>query len=96
MVTGEVTLAYLNSPPEGDGDYEFNVQLDSGQESYLSPGNDALGGTLHAEITEADQRRLVDLPKVGQHIALIGAWVQNTHREGWYEFNPVWYWVRLP
>ncbi len=96
MVTGDVVLAYLDSPPAGDGDYIFNVRLDAGQEAFLSPGNEALGETLHAEILVDDQRQMIDLPKAGMHIVLIGAWVQNSARDDWNEFNPAWYWAELP
>jgi hypothetical protein len=95
MVTGNVVLAYLNSPPQGDGNYLFNLRLDTGQESFLSSGNDALGDTLHAEITPADQP-LINFPQVGMHILVVGAWVQNAERYNWNEFHPVWYWVELP
>ncbi len=96
MVTGDVTMAYLDSPPEGDGDYVLNVLLDAGQEAFLSAGNKRLGDTLQAKITQDEQRRMIDLPEAGMHIALIGTWVQNTHRYDWFEFNPVRYWAELP
>ena len=95
MLTGEVILAYLNGSPQGDGNYVFNLRLDTGQESFLSSGNDALGGAMHAEITPADQP-LINFPYVSMHILVVGAWVQNTGRYNWNEFHPVWYWAELP
>ena len=96
MVTGEVVLAFEDSPPAGDGDYVFYLRPDPGQTDFLATGNESLGGVLPAEIPAEALDQFTELPQTGMQILILGAWVQNTNRRDWSEFNPVWYWFELP
>jgi len=96
MVSGKVILAFEDSPPEGDGDYVFYLKPETGQTNFLEPGNESLGENLPAEIPAEALDQFAALPQTGMQILILGAWVQNTNRMDWSEFNPVWYWFELP
>ena len=78
---GVVVRVYHND----DGDWVFDVRPDPGYGGFLS-NHAEVPGTLHAEIIPAHPLRV---PRVGDHVAIIGTWVLDTIHH-WKEIHPVW------
>lgn len=76
---------------QDDGDYQFNVDLDSQYKHLLNDANNnQVKGMLVVEIIPKDQNSSnVQIPKEGDKIRAIGAWVTDTPH-GWNEIHPVW------
>jgi hypothetical protein len=76
---------------QDDGDYQFNVELDSQYKKFLNDANNnQVNGMLVVEIIPKDQNSSnVYIPKDGDRIEAVGAWVtDNPH--GWNEIHPAW------
>lgn len=76
---------------EDDGDYQFNLEVDSQYKKLLNnANNNQVNGMLVMEIIPKDQNSpLVPIPKDGDKIEAIGAWVTDTPH-GWNEIHPTW------
>jgi hypothetical protein len=74
---------------EYDGDVHIELRLDRGQERLLAAGNARVGGTLVVEIIPWDRAR-VPVPAVGDHVEVVGPWVDDT-AHGWNEIHPAWW-----
>jgi hypothetical protein len=73
---------------EQDGDVHFDIALDPPYSHLLSAGNfKAQHGWLVAELTPRDGGHL-PRPAVGDRVALVGAWVNDT-THSWHEIHPV-------
>ena len=72
-----------------DGDIHIELRLDRGQEGLLSAGNERVGGTLIVEIIPWDRARVL-VPEIGEHIQVVGPWVDDT-AHGWTEIHPAWW-----
>lgn len=76
---------------QDDGDYQFNVDVDSQYKKLLNDANNnQVKGMLVVEIIPKDQNSSdVYIPKDGDRIQAVGAWVtDNPH--GWNEIHPAW------
>lgn len=76
---------------ENDGDYQFNLELDSQYKQLLNDENNKqVQGMMVIEITSYDQQsNAVQIPNNGDKIEVYGALVtDNPH--GWNEIHPVW------
>ncbi len=76
---------------QDDGDYQFNVDVDSQYKTLLNgANNNQVEGMLVVEIIPKDQNfSAVYIPKEGDKIQAIGAWVTDTPH-GWNEIHPAW------
>jgi hypothetical protein len=72
-----------------DGDLHIELRLDPGQGGLLSSGNARVGGTLIVEIIPWDRSRVL-VPEIGQRVAVVGPWVDDT-AHGWNEIHPAWW-----
>jgi hypothetical protein len=73
---------------EQDGDVHFDIAVARPYRRLLSAGNFALQhGWLVVELIPRDGGHLPE-PAVGDHVALVGAWVNDTNH-GWHEIHPV-------
>lgn len=107
-VTG--TVKSISQRGEGDGDFTFEVALDSPFERYLNDENrKQWQGNLHVEIVcfnpsqgyskgvcdnFPESLRVVP-PEVGQRIWLEGQWVLDMGHTGWAELHPLYRWGTL-
>ena len=76
---------------ENDGDYQFNLELDSQYKQLLNDENNKqVQGMMVIEITSYDQQsNAVQIPNNGDKIEVYGALVtDNPH--GWNEIHPAW------
>jgi len=76
---------------EDDGDYQFNLELESQYKQLLNNENKKqVQDMLVIEITSKDQQSdAIHIPKNGDKIEVYGAWVtDNPH--GWNEIHPAW------
>ncbi|MCE9651952.1 MAG: hypothetical protein K8Q89_02675 [Nitrosarchaeum sp.] len=76
---------------EDDGDYQFNLELESQYNQLLNSENKKqVQSMLVIEITSKDQQsNEMHIPKNGDKIEVYGAWVtDNPHR--WNEIHPAW------
>lgn len=74
---------------EEDGDLHVNVRPDPAYENLLISGNySGEGGNLVVEMMARDGGHLPE-PKPGQHLLLIGAYVNDLQHD-WAEIHPVW------
>jgi len=76
---------------EDDGDYQFNLELESQYRQLLNNENKKqVQDMLVIEITSKDQQsNAIHIPKNGDKIEVYGAWVtDNPH--GWNEIHPAW------
>lgn len=76
---------------ENDGDYQFNLELESQYKQLTNNENDKqIQGMLVIEIISKDQQsNAMQIPKNGDKIEVYGAWVtDNPH--GWNEIHPAW------
>ena len=72
---------------EFDGDVHIDLRPDDPK--LVSDGNAAVGGDLVVEVIPQDRAR-VPIPERGQHIWIVGSWVDDD-RHGWREIHPaVW------
>ena len=81
----------MKSTTEDDGDYQFNLAVTQPYSKLLNQANkQQVNNMLVMEITASDQNSTkVQIPKNGQQIEAIGAWVtDNPHR--WNELHPIW------
>lgn len=76
---------------QDDGDYQFNVDIDSQYKKFLNDANNnQVNGMLVVEIIPKDQNSSdVYIPKDGDKIQAFGAWVTDTPH-GWNEIHPAW------
>jgi len=76
---------------EDDGDYQFNLELESQYNQLLNSENKKqVQNMLVIEVTSKDQQsNEMHIPKNGDKIEVYGAWVtDNPH--GWNEIHPAW------
>jgi hypothetical protein len=76
---------------EDDGDYQFNLELESQYNQLLNGENKKqVQNMLVIEVTSKDQQsNEMHIPKNGDKIEVYGAWVtDNPH--GWNEIHPAW------
>jgi hypothetical protein len=81
----------MKNTTEEDGDFQFNLAVSKPYEKLLNQENKKqVNNMLVMEIISSDQNSSkVQIPKNGQQIEAIGAWVtDNPH--GWNELHPVW------
>lgn len=81
----------MKGTTEEDGDYQFNLELESPYTKLLNSENiKQVNGMLVIEIISKDQGLpVVQIPKNGDRIEVYGAWVtDNPH--GWNEIHPAW------
>jgi hypothetical protein len=72
---------------EYDGDVHIDLRPDDAR--LLSDGNERLGGNLVVEVIPQDRAR-VAIPERGQHVWVVGPWVDD-EQHGWREIHPaVW------
>ncbi len=76
---------------QDDGDYQFNVDVDSQNKRFLNDANNnQVNGMLVVEIIPKDQNSSdVYIPKENDRIQAVGAWVTDTPH-GWNEIHPAW------
>ena len=90
-VSGTVEIVYNVTGANVDGDFYFDVQLDSSYTYMLSFGSYAImNGTIHVEVVPSDQPTVLSnlTLKGGQHVQVTGSWVLDTDH-GWYsEIHP--------
>lgn len=81
----------MTTTKEDDGDYQFNLKVDSQYQKLLNnENNNRVNGMLVMEIIPKDQNSsLVHIPKNGEKIQAIGSWVTDTPH-GWNEIHPSW------
>jgi hypothetical protein len=81
----------MSTAKEDDGDYQFNLEVDSQYKKLLNnANNNQVNGMLVIEIINKDQNSsLVQVPKDGDKIEAIGAWVTDIPH-GWNEIHPTW------
>ncbi len=83
---------------KGDGDYEFNLDVEQPYKKLLNQANEnQWHGMLHIEIIPKDQNSsLVQIPKNGDRVEVYGAWVADhaylglPFLAGWNEIHPAW------
>lgn len=86
----EVTGKVVAVRHESDGDYHINVQVDPAYSALIKDGNRRYQrGALVVEIIPADQKQ-VKVPKVGQRVRVIGAYVLDKQHYRWAEIHPAW------
>jgi len=87
MATGVVLSVFDNAAR--DGDYTFNLRVDSGQKKLYGHGKDF----IHCEIELGGEPRppQINVPVPGMRVVVVGAWLDDVHA-GWYEIHPVFYW----
>lgn len=68
-----------------DGDYHLDVAPDPTYDRFFNKGNKKSG----AMVVELMPGQHFSLPAAGEHVALFGTWVHDTHND-WNEFHPVW------
>jgi len=76
---------------EDDGDYQFNLELESQYNQLLNSENKKqVQNMLVIEVTSKDQQsNEMHIPKNGDKIEVYGVWVtDNPH--GWNEIHPAW------
>jgi hypothetical protein len=81
----------MTNSKQEDGDYQFNIDVQSQYKRLLNSENDRqVQGMLVVEIIPKDQSiSNVTIPKDGDTIQVYGAWVtDNPH--GWNEIHPAW------
>jgi hypothetical protein len=70
-----------------DGDVHIDLRPDD--PALVSDGNRSVGGDLVVEVIPQDRAR-VAIPEPGQHVWVVGSWVDD-ERHGWREIHPaVW------
>ena len=75
------------SDTRSDGDLHLAFRPDAGFERFLNAGNtDPKVAGLVVEIMPGQK---LPSPAVGEHIAVFGTWVLDTHND-WNEIHPVW------
>lgn len=85
------TVHDMKEARENDGDYQFNLELETQYKQLLNnENNKQVQGMLIIEITSQDQQSsAVQIPKNGDKIEVYGTWVtDNPH--GWNEIHPAW------
>jgi hypothetical protein len=74
-----------------DGDICFDVAIEPEYNNMLSIGSMVLRhGAIHVEIVPHDQGTVV-VPKKGDFVKIIGAWVIDTDHGSYSEIHPAWY-----
>lgn len=90
-VKGTVEIVYNVTGENVDGDFYFDLQLDSSYQYMLSFGSYAImNGTIHVEVVPSDQSTVLGSIHLegGQHVQVTGSWVLDTDH-GWYsEIHP--------
>ena len=83
----------MKGTKEPDGDYQFNLALESQYKKLLNyVNNNRFNGMLVIEIIPKDQisNPYVQIPKNGDRIEAYGAWVTDNLAGGWNELHPAW------
>ena len=75
-----------------DGDYKMYLEVENGYKNLLNEENDAkTDGLLVIEIVPEDQdSSTVEMPKDGDRVRVVGAWVTDEGAGGWNEIHPAW------
>src|SRR5215212_2250904 len=75
-----------------DGDYKMYLEVENGYKNLLNEENDAkTDGLLVIEIVPEDQdSSMVEIPKDGDRVRVVGAWVTDEGAGGWNEIHPAW------
>ena len=83
--SGRVAQVFRNK----DGDIHVHIFPDDSSKPLLNDTNrEQIFGLLVLEVTPKDQK-IVLIPKVGDRIEAVGAWVTDKYHE-WNELHPVW------
>jgi len=83
----------MKGTKEPDGDYQFNLALESQYKKLLNDVNiNRVNGMLVIEIIPRDQinNPYVQIPKNGERIEAYGAWVTDNLAGGRNELHPAW------
>ena len=98
----QVTGTIVESNADDDGDQHLLLKLDPGQKELLTETNmQKKGGNLVIEaicVNNISKKKVgsacdgyinnVDVPKLGDHVAVTGSYVIDTHN-GWAEIHPI-------
>lgn len=88
----EVIGIVEDSETAHDGDYKMYLEVENGYKNLLNEENDAkTDGLLVIEIIPEDQdSSMVEIPKDGDRVRVVGAWVTDEGAGGWNEIHPAW------
>ena len=88
----EVIGIVENSERAHDGDYKMYLEVENGYKNLLNEENDKkVNGLLVIEIIPEDQdSSMVEIPKDGDRVRVVGAWVTDEGAGGWNEIHPAW------
>ncbi len=92
-VSGVIEALAPTSGPAVDGDFSFDIRVDSGYEWTLSLGSYVLnGGNLHVEVVPSDQPAVLGNVTLvpGSHVQVTGVWVLDTDHGWTSEIHPAW------
>jgi len=75
-----------------DGDFKLYLDVEDEYKKLLNEANDErANGLLVVEIIPKDQdSSMVDIPKDGDRVRVVGAWVTDEGAGGWNEIHPAW------
>jgi hypothetical protein len=75
-----------------DGDYKLYLDVEDEYKNLLNEANDErVNGLLVVEIIPKDQdSSMVEIPKDGDRVRVVGAWVSDEGAGGWNEIHPAW------
>lgn len=83
MVSG--TVKQVRRDP-ADGELNLLIAVDQRYAQFLPSSED---GVLRAAVVPRDLPK-VTVPKIGQHVALYGAWVRDRNQHNQFALHPVW------
>ena len=88
----EVIGIVEDSETAHDGDYKMYLEVENGYKNLLNDENDAkTDGLLVVEVIPEDQdSSMVEMPKDGDRVRVVGAWVTDEGAGGWNEIHPAW------
>ena len=88
----EVIGIVEDSETAHDGDYKMYLEVENAYKNLLNEENDAkTDGLLVIEIIPEDQdSSMVEIPKDGDRVRVVGAWVTDEGAGGWNEIHPAW------
>ena len=81
-----------NSERVNDGDYKLYLGVEDQYKNLLNEANDErVNGLLVVEIIPKDQDSImIEIPKDGDRVRVVGAWVSDEGAGGWNEIHPAW------
>ncbi len=92
-VSGVIEALAPTSGPAVDGDFSFDIRVDSGYEWTLSLGSYVLNdGNLHVEVVPSDQSAVLGNVTLvpASHVQVTGVWVLDTDHGWTSEIHPAW------